>query len=221
MNVDEILQTIPAEAVYGVVGLVIGLESLGIPLPGEITLVAAALLSTDSRLSISPLWVAAAGATGAIVGDSIGYEIGKLYGYRLLRWLRRRFPGHINPETLAYATSVFHRNGPATVFFGRFIVLLRIIAGPLSGALKLPYRVFLPANALGGITWAMSMTYGVYYLGQVAEKAFQGVAWMGLLILVGSGVVTATLMRRRMQREVRSFAASHPDMVAAMDEATR
>ena len=80
MTVDSLLETIPPLLVYLTVGIVIGLESLGIPLPGEIVLVSAALLSSRHELDVSPLWIAVAGSAGAIIGDSIGYAIGHRFG---------------------------------------------------------------------------------------------------------------------------------------------
>ena len=134
MTVDSLLATIPPLLVYLTVGIVIGLESLGIPLPGEIVLVSAALLSSRHELDVSPLWIAVAGSTGAIVGDSIGYAIGRRYGTALFGRLGRRFPRHFGPTNVAFAENVFRRWGVLAVFFGRFIALLRIFAGPLAGA---------------------------------------------------------------------------------------
>lgn len=221
MNVDALLLSIPPVGVYALVALVVGIESLGVPLPGEVTLVGAAILSAHHELSVSPLFVGLAGAAGAIIGDSIGYEIGHAHGWRLLRVLRRRFPKHVGPDTLAFATEVFHTYGPVAVFFGRFIALLRIFAGPLSGTLRLPYRVFLPANALGGLTWALGTTYAVYYLGQAAESALKGFAWAGLVAFLLAGLAASTVLRRRMDRRVAAFAQANPDKVRAADEATR
>ena len=136
MNVDALLQTIPPFAVYAVVGLVIGLESLGIPLPGEIALVSAALLASRHTLDINPVGVGAAATIGAIVGDTIGYAIGHRFGMSLFERLGRRFPKHFGPGHVALAKQFFTRWGMWAVFFGRFIALLRIFAGPLAGALQ-------------------------------------------------------------------------------------
>ena len=149
VNVDALLQTIPPFAVYLVVGLVIGLESLGIPLPGEIALVSAALLASRHTLDINPVAVGAAATLGAIVGDTIGYSIGHRYGMSLFERLGKRFPKHFGPGHVALAKQLFARWGVWAVFFGRFIALLRILAGPLAGALKMRYPRFLAANASG------------------------------------------------------------------------
>ena len=217
MTVDQLLLSIPPLAVYLVVALVISLESMGVPLPGEVTLVAAALLSAHHELDVSPLWVAVAGAAGAIMGDSIGYGIGHHFGQRLLVWLRRRFPRHFGAKEIAYAEAVFARHGMWAVFFGRFVALLRIFAGPLSGVLRLPYHRFLPANALGGILWAFGTTYGVYLLGTVAEHWLKTFAWAGLAAFLVGGLLASTLLGRRVRRAVDHFAEHHPEAVAAVE----
>lgn len=214
MNVAELLQSIPPALVCVVVGLVVGLESMGVPLPGEVTLITAAMLSATTALSVQPLWLAAAGATGAIVGDSIGYAVGHRYGRRLLATLQRRFPTHCSPELLAYAEHVMTRRGVWAVFFGRFVALLRVFAGPLSGVLRMPYHRFLPANALGALTWAFGMIYTTYYLGAVAQTALKDVAWVGLGLVAAIAVVVSVFLRRRVADAVAAYARTHPDEVA-------
>src|SRR5689334_24958112 len=111
MTVDSLLETIPPLQVYLTVGIVIGLESLGIPLPGEIVLVSAALLSSRHELAVSPGWIALAATTGAVVGDSIGYAIGRRYGMSLFARLGRRFPRHFGPSHVSAAERLFARWG--------------------------------------------------------------------------------------------------------------
>ncbi|MEI6254915.1 MAG: DedA family protein, partial [Mycobacteriaceae bacterium] len=129
MSVETVLESIPPVAVYLTVGVIIGLESLGIPLPGEIALVSAAVLSTRENLDISPVWVGISAIIGAIVGDSIGYTIGRRFGMSLFEKLGRRFPKHFGTGHVALAKQLFTRWGVWAVFFGRFIALLRILAG--------------------------------------------------------------------------------------------
>ncbi|MEP7159716.1 MAG: DedA family protein [Dermatophilaceae bacterium] len=216
---DQFLMSIPPLAVYLVVAGVVGLESLGIPLPGEVILVSAAILSAHQELTVSPLWVGLAGAAGAIAGDSIGYEVGHHFGWRLLDWLRRRFPRHVDAERVAVASHLFHRYGALAVFWGRFVALLRILSGPLSGALRLPYRIFLPANAAGGIAWAVGTTYAVYFLGRTAEHVLSGFAWVGLAVFFVAVLAASTLLRRRIDAAVREWARNHPQRVAEVDAA--
>jgi membrane protein DedA with SNARE-associated domain len=209
MTVDTLLQAIPPLAVYLIVGFVIGIESLGIPLPGEIVLVSAALLSSRHELDVSPLWIAVAGSAGAIIGDSIGYAIGRRYGTSLFARLGRRFPRHFGPKNVAFAESVFTRWGVLAVFFGRFIALLRIFAGPLAGALKMQYPRFLVANALGGIVWAGGTTMAVYYLGVIAETWLSRFSWVGLIVAAVAGLTVGFFVKRKTERMADEFAEEH------------
>src|SRR5437764_3083923 len=147
----EWLESIPPLVIYLAVGLIIGLESVGIPLPGEIMLVSASVAAAQGMAHPVVLGVVAAG--GAIIGDSVGYAIGKRHGRTMLRWLGRRFPKHFGPDKVARAEEAFARWGAGAVFGGRFVALLRILAGPLAGILGMPYMRFLVANAAGGVAW--------------------------------------------------------------------
>ncbi|WP_214102800.1 DedA family protein [Acrocarpospora catenulata] len=200
MHVDEWLQTIPSVWVYVLVGGIIGLESLGIPLPGEIVLVSSALLAAKGV--VSPLMVGICASVGAIVGDSIGYAIGRKGGKPLFDRLGRRFPKHFGEEHIDKAVGLFARWGMWAVFFGRFVALLRILAGPLAGALRMSYWRFLVANVLGGIVWAGGTTAAVYYLGVVAERWLKGFSWVGLVAALLFGLGTTILVKRRMKRAV-------------------
>jgi membrane protein DedA with SNARE-associated domain len=202
VNVDAILQTIPPLAVYLVVGAVIGIESLGIPLPGEIVLVSAALLASRHTLDISPVAVGAAATIGAVVGDTIGYAIGHRYGIGLFERLSKRFPKHFGIGHVALAKQLFTKWGVWAVFFGRFIALLRILAGPLAGALRMKYPKFLAANALGGLCWAGGTTAVVYFLGLAAEHWLSRFSWVALVVAVIAGVAATLLLRERTSRMI-------------------
>ncbi|MGH3692803.1 MAG: DedA family protein [Pseudonocardiaceae bacterium] len=206
MSIDHLLQMIPPLAVYVLVGLVVGIESLGVPVPGEIVLVSAALLSSRDELDVSPLWIGIAASAGAIIGDSIGYAIGRRYGKSLFDWAGRRFPKHFKPSHVEYAEQVFTRWGVFAVFFGRFIALLRIFAGPLAGALKMPYPKFLAANVLGGIVWAGGTTAAVYSLGRLAETWLARFSYLGLIAAVVTGLTVGWLVKRRTGRLIEQHA---------------
>ena len=209
MNVDAILQTIPPLAVYLVVGAIIGVESLGIPLPGEIALVSAALLASRHTLDINPVAVGAAATIGAIVGDSIGYSIGRRFGMSLFERLGDRFPKHFGPGHVALAKRLFARWGVWAVFIGRFIALLRIFAGPLAGALKMRYAQFLAANASGGLLWAGGTTAVVYYAGLAAERWLSRFSWIALVVAVLVGVGMTLLLRERTSRLIAELEDEH------------
>jgi membrane protein DedA with SNARE-associated domain len=199
LHVQEWLDTVPAAAVYAVVGLVIGLESLGIPLPGEIILVSAALLSSQ-HAGIDPVILGTCATIGAIVGDSIGYAIGRKGGRPLLAWLGQKFPKHFSEGHIATAEKSFEKWGMWAVFFGRFVALLRIFAGPLAGVLRMPYWKFLIANVLGGILWAGGTTAVIYYVGIVAESWLKRFSWLGLVLAVLIGVTSMLVLKRKAKK---------------------
>jgi membrane protein DedA with SNARE-associated domain len=209
VTVDSFLESIPPLAVYLVVGLVIGIESLGIPLPGEIALVSAALLASRHTLDINPVAVAAAATAGAIVGDSIGYSIGRRYGMSLFERLGKRFPKHFGIGHVALAKQAFARWGVWAVFFGRFIALLRILAGPLAGALKMRYPRFLAANASGAVCWAGGTTAVVYFAGLAAERWLSRFSWIALVVAVVIGVAVTLLLRERTSRLIADLEVEH------------
>ncbi|HEX7323267.1 MAG TPA: DedA family protein [Mycobacterium sp.] len=207
MDVDALLQSIPPALVYVVVGGVIGMESLGIPLPGEVMLVGAALLSSRHDLAVDPLGVGAAAVVGAVIGDSIGYSIGRRFGMPLFDRLGRRFPRHFGPGHVALAERLFARWGTWAVFFGRFVALLRILAGPLAGALKMSYPHFLTANVSGAVCWAGGTTALVYFAGVAAERWLSRFAWVALVLAVVAGMVAAVLLRERIPRAIAELEA--------------
>ncbi|RCG28467.1 DedA family protein [Streptomyces diacarni] len=224
MHIQEWLEHIPAVSVYLLVGVVIGLESLGIPLPGEIVLVSSALLASQQG-HIDPVVLGVSATAGAIVGDSIGYAIGRKGGKPLLEWLGRKFPKHFGPAHVATAERSFQRWGMWAVFFGRFIALLRIFAGPLAGVLKMPYWKFLTANVLGGAVWAGGTTAVIYYVGIVAEAWLKRFSWLGLVVAVLIGVASMVIVKRRSAKMAASTEedpadASQGDVPAAAGETT-
>lgn len=205
-NVETWLLGVPPVLVYLLVGGVVGLESLGIPLPGEVVMVAAAVMSARHGSDVGPLGIAVAAVLGASIGDSIGYAIGRRYGERLFARLARRFPRHFNDDTIDYAAHLFKRYGVAAVFVGRFIALLRIFAGPLSGMLKMHYPRFLAANVTGAITWGAGTTYAVYYLGRAAEVYLQRFSYVALAVAVVIGIGFSTFLRKRLEHNIAEFA---------------
>lgn len=215
--VDQLLQSIPPVAVYVIVAVVIMIESLGIPIPGEITLVSAALLSSNGELAVSPLWIAISGSAGAIIGDSIGFAIGHRFGKPLFDWLGRKFPKHFGPKHVAFAERIFTKYGVWAVFFGRFIALLRIFAGPLAGSLRMPYHKFLAANACGGIVWAAGTTYVLYYLGVAAEKWLSRFSWIGLIVAVLAGIAISLVIKKKTGKLVESTEVQTPEPDPAKD----
>ena len=144
---------------------------MGIPVPGETALIGAALLAHDGQLDIVVLVLLAAAA--AILGDNVGFTIGRKAGRRLFER-----PGRFHKHRLAvleHGEPFFARHGPKAVFLGRWVSGLRIASAWLAGMNKMAWPTFLFWNALGGIAWAASIGFGVYFLGHVAEDVISTV----------------------------------------------
>lgn len=197
---NQWLHTIPPVLVYVVVALVVGIESVGIPLPGEIVLVTAALMASHHD-GVSPVVVGAAASAGAIIGDSIGYAVGKRFGSRVFGWAGEKFPSHVSPDKVDRARALFTRYGAWAVFFGRFVALLRILSGPLAATMGMHYGKFLLANATGGIVWAGGTTAAVYFVGEAAEHYLAEFSWIALLVVLLAVIGFSVRARRRRSPE--------------------
>ncbi len=175
---------------------IIGLESLGIPSPGETALVAAAVLASQGKLQI---WlVILIAVCSAIVGDNIGYLLGRRYGRTVFT-----APGpfmHQRIRATRYGDGFFERHGPKAVFIGRWIALVRFATAWLAGINRMPFKQFFFWNALGGITWGI--TYGLvgYFGGQAAANVLARAGIVGLVVLVISPVAIYLFIRRRERR---------------------
>jgi membrane protein DedA with SNARE-associated domain len=178
---------------YWAVGVVVALESMGIPLPGETILVAAATYAGATHdLDIALVIVAA--AIGAIVGDSCGFFIGREIGLPLLHRHGARI-GLTEPR-LKVGQYLFLRHGGKVVFFGRFVALLRTFAAMLAGANRMYWPRFLLFNAAGGIVWACVFGIGGYSFGRLIDE-FAGPIGIVLLVLaVIGGIISAMIARR-------------------------
>ncbi len=147
---------------YGVaaVCVILTLESLGVPLPGESLLVISAILAGRGDVSFPGLLVAA--WAGSVLGDNIGYLIGRLLGHRLV--LRYGAKIGLTADRLHRVEAVFARYGPATVAFARFFNVLRQLNGVVAGTVKMEWRRFIAFNALGGALWVLAWTMAGFYL---------------------------------------------------------
>ena len=178
---------------YGVVFLGVMLESIGLPLPGESLMIAAALYAaTTHRLDI--VFLVPVAAAGAIIGDQIGYFLGRWIGFRVLaRWGRKI---GLNEDRLSLGRYLFRRYGPMVVFFGRFVALLRTFAAVLAGANRMPWHTFLLWNALGGIGWTSLYGFGAYLLGD-AVKRVSGPIGIGMGVVGAIVLIAAFLFIKR------------------------
>ena len=152
---------------YLAVFVVVGMESIGVPVPGETMLIAASLYAGSTHnLSIVPIVLVA--AAGAIVGDNIGYWVGREGGWPLLR--RYGYRVGIDERRLKLGRYLFLRHGGKVVFFGRFVSILRTYAAALAGANLMPFPRFFAFNASGGIVWAAIYGFGYYSAAHVLKK---------------------------------------------------
>ena len=181
---------------YPLLFLIVMSESSGLPVPGETGLITAGVLASQGKLQIE--LVIAIAAAAAIVGDNIGYVIGRKGG----RWLLER-PGPFlrqRREVLVVGTPFFERHGPKAVFFGRFVLGLRVWASWLAGATHMHWRSFVLWNALGGITWATAIGLIAYFLGHSAGNAIETFGLFGLAAVVFALVSGIVLHRRHHAR---------------------
>ncbi len=167
--------------------LLIGIESAGVPLPGETALVASGVLASQGKLNI--VAVIAVASLAAILGDNAGYWIGRKGGRKLLeRW---SIVSRHAQKVLPRAERIFAKHGGKTVFFGRFIAILRITAAWMAGISHMPWWRFLLFNAAGGILWATAVGLVAYFAGAAAADAIQT---YGLYAAGGIVVVTVAVV---------------------------
>jgi membrane protein DedA with SNARE-associated domain len=182
---------------YPLLFALIAIETMGVPVPGEAALLAAAVLASRGELDIEV--VIALAATAAILGDNIGYLIGRHGGRRLLAR-----PGRFEAQrrkVLEYGEPFFARHGSKAVFLGRWMAWLRIWSAWLAGINRMRWPQFVFWNAAGGIAWATSVGLVAYYLGEAGDRAIRTAGLAGGASVVVSGAVVLVLLRRRRRRE--------------------
>lgn len=173
---------------YGAVAGVIAIESMGIPLPGETILVAAAVIA-GTRHVLNIWLVIVAAAAGAILGDNLGFWVGHKLGY----WLLIHYGRYVwlTEPRIKLGQYLFMRYGGAVVFFGRFVSVLRCLAAFMAGANSMRWPPFLFFNAAGGIVWAAVYGLGAYYLGKevsrLAEPVGIAIGVVAVAILIAAG----------------------------------
>jgi membrane protein DedA with SNARE-associated domain len=186
---------------YFVIFVPVLLETAGVPLPGETTLLLSGVAASTGR--IDPRIAIAVGSSAAILGDNIGYAIGRYGGRRLV--MRLAHIGRIE-SSLAWGEQFFARHGGKTVFFARWIFGLRIFGAWIAGMVHMPWRVFVVWNAAGGITWCASVIGLGYFFGHslhVIEKVL-GVG--GVIAVVSVAVVGLGAWRRFERKKVHGQA---------------
>jgi len=190
-----------AHAGYGAIMLAIAIESLGIPFPGEATLIAAAIYAgTGHQLDIA--LVVAAAAAGAIVGGIAGYWLGRSFGL----WLLLNYGRYIwlHERRIKLGQYLFLRHGGKVVFFGRFVAVLRALASFLAGANRMGWTRFLVFNIAGAIVWAAVYGFGAYAFGKQIHRLLGpvggGLGAVALLIII-AGFIFLRRNEKRLEDE--------------------
>jgi membrane protein DedA with SNARE-associated domain len=186
---------------YGLIALflIVMLESGGVPLPGETALIAGGVYASTGELDI--VAVIAVAAAAAIVGDNLGYWVGRTGGRRLLE--RSRFVSRWSEPVLPWAEGFFHRHGAKTIFIGRFFSVLRVTAAWMAGVSRMRWWRFFAWNAAGGICWAVLVGLVAYYAGHAAADAISRyglIAGAALVALATAAFVGYHVWKKRLLR---------------------
>jgi membrane protein DedA with SNARE-associated domain len=187
---------------YWAIGGIVGLENVGIPFPGETTLVLAAVYAGSTHQLDIRLVIAAAVA-GSLIGSILGFLAGREVGYPLL--LRYGHYVRLTESQLKIGQYLFRRHGGKIVFVGRFVPLLRMLAAPLAGANCMPWSRFLLASVAGSILWTCVYGLGAYYLGREASR-LQAPLEIALGAVLVAVLLAGTLLLRRREAQLAEAA---------------
>lgn len=166
---------------YWAVGAALLLENAGVPVPGETILLLASFLAYSERDLQLP-WIMVVATVAATLGDNLGFALGYYGGRRLLARYQAAF--RIQDTTLARAEGLFARYGAVTVFFARFIFGMRIIAGPMAGVLRMPWRKFTIFNFLGAGLWVTVISGAGYLFGQHWERLERDIKRFDIVVAI-------------------------------------
>jgi membrane protein DedA with SNARE-associated domain len=200
---DHLLETWGYPAVF----LFVGAESVGVPVPGETMLILASLYAGSTH-KLNVFGVVGTAAAAAIVGDNIGYLIGRVGGYRLLRRYGRYI--RVDERRVKIGRYLFDHHGGKVVFFGRFVAVLRTYSAFLAGTMEMHWATFLVYNAAGGIVWASLFGFLYYVFGHTLERLQTGFD-VALVVLALLGLAIGFWFVRRKEHELGELAeAAYP-----------
>jgi len=188
------LREFVADYGYWAIAIALLSENAGLPVPGETALLFASFLAySEHRLHLG--WIIVVATCAATVGDNLGYVIGYHGGRPLLDRYHKFF--HVEPSMLARGEALFARYGPFTIFFARFVFGMRVVAGPLAGALRMPRRAFVLFNFLGAAVWVTVIAGVGYLFGRHWSELVRILGRVNLVILLVAGIVALYLWTRR------------------------
>ena len=174
------------------------LENAGVPVPGETILLIAGYFASTGHFHIGLVMLIA--ATGAVIGDNIGFAVGHHFGRGFLLRVGRFF--FLTPKRLEHMENYFKSHGNKTILVARFITGLRVFAGPLAGASKqMPWRVFLAYNVAGAILWSIVITLLGYFFGQSLPLLIKWLRLSGTILLIALIVIVVIVWRIRKHRK--------------------
>ncbi len=192
-HILDLLRGFVSEYGYWAIALALLLENAGLPIPGETILLLASFTAFSERRLHLPI-IVIVGTTAATLGDNLGFAIGHYGGRALLARYVKRF--RVSVATVHRSELLFQRYGAATVFFARFVAGLRIIAGPLAGVLRMPWKRFVVFNFLGATVWVTVISAIGYLFGSHLDTLIRLVKRLDLLLAVGAAIIAVCLWRR-------------------------
>jgi membrane protein DedA with SNARE-associated domain len=209
--VDQLMQQYGLLAVF----VLVFLESSGLPLPGETALVTAAIYAGHTG-AFELHEIIAVATAAAVLGDTMGFFIGRTLGLRVLEKLARRFPAA--EKRLLVGEYLFLRHGGKIVFWGRWVALLRVLAAVLAGANKMPWRRFAVMNALGGLCWASFFAVAAFLFGDAIRRV-EGPIGYTLLGATVTCMVIGFILFRRYEHRIIEHATAQMEKARAVAEA--
>ena len=197
----DAIRSVPPALAYAIIALLVFGEAaffVGFVLPGETAVLLGGFLASTGHLDIVPLVVLI--VVSAILGDTVGYEVGKQFGPRVVRlgFMRK------HQDRIERAQDMLRRRGGPAVFLGRWTAFFRAVMPGIAGLSRMPYRVFLAWNALGGLAWGITFTLVGYFAGASYEKVASAIgkgAAVVIALLVISGIVFWRVRRRRQEED--------------------
>jgi membrane protein DedA with SNARE-associated domain len=197
-TIVDTLRGFIADYGYWAVALALLCENAGLPVPGETTLLLASFLAySEQKLHLG--WIILVGTLAAAVGDNLGYTIGYYGGRALLNRYQHTF--RIPKSTIARGENLFGRFGAPAIFFARFIFGVRVIAGPLAGALRMPWKLFAIFNLLGAVVWVTVIALAGYFFGRNWSRLSEVLGRVDLAVVaLACAAVVFWWWRRRRER---------------------
>jgi membrane protein DedA with SNARE-associated domain len=178
---------------YWTLAITLLLENAGIPLPGETMLLFASFLAFQHHeLNLGLIILVA--TLACTLGDNLGYWIGFHGGRPLLHRYQKVF--RVSDEKIERGEKLFEKFGSITVFFARFVFGMRVIAGPLAGVLRMPWRRFVMFNFLSAAVWVTVISCVGYFFGQHWERLLKIVGQANVAVFVIAALAVAYLWRR-------------------------